>query len=145
MFTLPDTDTDTVKKLVIKNCVEVFTLPGTDTDTDAIGLQTRFVGVGIEQCEHFFPVTQFEIYRKPMKLREGNVFSRICVSVHRRGTMSPLSMIHWASQYRDSPPTHTQDMGPRYTASLPRLIPYQIHMVAKTGNLFKLVHLSTQW
>ena len=113
MFTLPDNDTDTVKKLVIKNCVEVFTLPGTDTDTDAIGLQTHFVGVGIgvEQCEHVFPATQFEIYRKPTKLREGNVFSRMCVSVHRRGPMSPLSMIHWASQYRDSPPpqhTHTR-------------------------------------
>ena len=86
-----------------------FTLPGTETDTDAIGLQTHFVGVGIgvEQCEHVFPATQFEIYRKPTKLREGNVFSRMCVSVHRRGPMSPLSMIHWASQYRDSPPPHT--------------------------------------
>ena len=45
-----------------KNYVELFTLPdtdtGTDTNTDAIGLQTQFVGVSIGirvsvgQCEH---------------------------------------------------------------------------------------------
>ena len=38
------TDTDTDKKWVIKNCVEVFILPDTDTDTD--------VGVGVGQGEH---------------------------------------------------------------------------------------------
>ena len=66
VFTLPDTDadTDTNKKWVIENCVEVFTLPNTDTgtdtdtDTDANGLQTHFVsvsvciGVCVGQCEH---------------------------------------------------------------------------------------------
>ena len=66
VFTLPDTDTDTDKKWVIKNCVKVFILPDrdtdtdTDTDTDEIGLQTHFVGVGVgvdidvdvRQCEH---------------------------------------------------------------------------------------------
>ena len=54
VFTLADTDTD--KKWVIKNCVKVFILPDTDTDTntDAIGLQTHFVGfgVGVGHCEH---------------------------------------------------------------------------------------------
>ena len=37
-------DTDTHKKWIIKNCVEVFILPDTATDTD--------VGVGVGQCEH---------------------------------------------------------------------------------------------
>ena len=37
-----DTDTDTDKKWVIKNCVEVFILPDTDVG----------IGVGVGQCEH---------------------------------------------------------------------------------------------
>ena len=39
-------DTDTDKKWIIKNCVEVFILPDTATDTD-VG-----IGVGVGQCEH---------------------------------------------------------------------------------------------
>ena len=58
MSTLPDPDTDTDretnKKCVKRNCVEVFTLP--DTDADSIGLHTHLVGVsvgiGVGQCEH---------------------------------------------------------------------------------------------
>ena len=59
VFTLPDTNTDndTDKKWVIKNCVEVFILPDTDTDTNVIGLQTHFVVVGVGQCEHTITVT----------------------------------------------------------------------------------------
>ena len=67
VFTLLDTDTVTDKKWVIKNCVQVFILPDTDTDsdTDAIGLQTHFVGIGVcignGQCEHTVNVCK-EIY-----------------------------------------------------------------------------------
>ena len=41
------------------------------------------------------------VYRPPTKLREGNVFSRVCLSVHGGGFMWPLPMIHWTSLYWD--------------------------------------------
>ena len=34
-------------------------------------------------------------YRLPIKLREGNVFSRFCLSI--QGSVWPLPMIHWTS------------------------------------------------
>ena len=58
------TQTDTDKKLVIKNCVEVFILLYTDTDTDAIGFQTHFGGVGIGQCKHTVKEKQKSFLRK---------------------------------------------------------------------------------
>ena len=44
-------------------------------------------------------------YRPPTKLGEGNVLTRVCLSVHRgrRGAMWPLPVIHWTSLYRPSP------------------------------------------
>ena len=69
VFTLPDTDadTDTDKKWVVENCVEVLILANTgtvtdaNTDTDAIGFHCVGVGasvgkgkicVGVGQWEH---------------------------------------------------------------------------------------------
>ena len=43
VFTLTETD----KKWVLWDCVEVFILTGTDTVTDANGFQTHFIGLGL--------------------------------------------------------------------------------------------------
>ena len=57
-------------------------------------------------------------YRPPMKLREGNVLTRVPLSVHREGVpLWPLFMIHGTSLYKDSLPSpspapSTSDMGP---------------------------------
>ena len=45
MFTLTETETD--KKWVVWDCVEVFTLTETDTMTDVSGFQTHFIGLGL--------------------------------------------------------------------------------------------------
>ena len=57
MFTLPETDTDTDKKWVLKNCVEVFILPDTDTGKPILSVGVGVgigvsVGIGVGQCEH---------------------------------------------------------------------------------------------
>ena len=44
---------------------------------------------------------EFHLLLKPTKLREGNVFSRICVSMGWEVPMRPLPMMHWTSLYRD--------------------------------------------
>ena len=52
MFTLTETETD--KKWVVSDCVEVFILTETDTVTDVNEFQTHFIGLGLcfFQCEH---------------------------------------------------------------------------------------------
>ena len=52
MFTLIETETD--KKWVVWDCVEVFILTETDTMTDVNEFQTHFIGIGLCfcQCEH---------------------------------------------------------------------------------------------
>ena len=54
MFTLTETETktETDKKWVVWDCVEVFTLTEAHTVTDANGFQTHFIGLGLCQCEH---------------------------------------------------------------------------------------------
>ena len=50
------------------------------------------------------------------KLREGNVFSRVCLLIEERGPMSPLPMMHWTSLCRPSWPQATPiGMGPHGT------------------------------
>ena len=55
VFTLTETETD--KKWVVWDCVEVLTLTETDTMTNASGFQTHFVGLGLCQCEHILTDT----------------------------------------------------------------------------------------
>ena len=43
-------------------------------------------------------------YHLPTKLREGNVFTCVCLSVHREAPLWPLPMIHWTSLYKDPLP-----------------------------------------
>ena len=60
-----------------------------------------------------------------MKLREGNVFSRVCPSVSnsvhasggRGGPISPLPMMHWTSLYRAPWPHPSPDMEPHFTGT----------------------------
>ena len=47
-------------------------------------------------------------YRPPMKLREGNVFSRVCLSAILFTVGGGLHMMHWISPPIPAPP----DMGP---------------------------------
>ena len=51
-------------------------------------------------------------YHPPDKLREGHVFSPVCLSVHGAGVpMRLLPMMHWASLYKAPPHPHrTRDM-----------------------------------
>ena len=43
-------------------------------------------------------------YRPPMKLLEGNVFTRVCLFTEGGVHMWPLPMMHWTSVYRPSKP-----------------------------------------
>ena len=52
VFTLTETETETDKKWVVWDCVEVFILTETDTVTDVNRLQTHFIGIGLCRCEH---------------------------------------------------------------------------------------------
>ena len=44
---LAKAETETDKKWVVWDCVEVFILTETDTVTDVNGFQTRFIGLGL--------------------------------------------------------------------------------------------------
>ena len=66
VFTLPDTDTATDKKWVIKNFVEVFILPDTDTDTDI-----RF---NSDIIRYKYPTSLFLVY-----FRRSNIFKEFVV------------------------------------------------------------------
>ena len=50
VFTPTETETETDKKWVVLDCVEVFIL--TETETDVNGFQTHFIGLSLGQCEH---------------------------------------------------------------------------------------------
>ena len=79
--------------------------------------------------------------RPSTKLREGNIFSRVCPLVnhyvHREG--SHASNMHWTSLYRDPSPVQAPlpTIGPYFTA------PPQCYQAAITEDLFKLIHFRT--
>ena len=109
-------------------------------------------------------------YHPPTKLREGNVFSRVCHSVHtgnvtlciephRTGTSPPwpcplgygTSLYRppkpWPqplriSLYKNSHPPRPQDMGPHCTEN-PVAPPLLVTSGGKTRDLSKLAHLSS--
>ena len=55
MFTLTETETD--KKWVVWDCVEVFILTETDTVTYVNRFQTHFVGLGLCLCQCEAPLS----------------------------------------------------------------------------------------
>ena len=60
-------------------------------------------------------VFEYNNYRPPTKLREGNVLTGVCLFMGRVVPMWPLLMNHWTSLYRAPPtpaPLPTSDMGP---------------------------------
>ena len=60
-----------------------------------------------------FPI-DISCCRPPTKLREDNVFTRVCLSVNSRGhPMWQLSMIHWTLRYNPHPP----HIGPHWTGT----------------------------
>ena len=91
-------------------------------------------------------VTCWDNYHPPMKLREGNVFSRVCLFMG--GLRWPSPMMHWTSLY-NPPPIHGpgSNLYKVPTASVrtpasPWTGPHPCHwnMVAITGDVFKHVH-----
>ena len=100
-------------------------------------------------------------YRPPTKLWKVNIFSHVCLSVnhsvhkgripcdHYLWCIGPRLPRHRTSMYRDP-----QDMQPHYTVTSPAPnspdlglhctgTPCYWYLAAKTGDLFKLVHLRT--
>ena len=74
------------------------------------------------------------VYCPPTKLREGNVF--ICVCLLTRGSpCDHYHMMHWTSLCR-----HTWLHSPTWTSDMGSSLCYW-HLVAITGDLFKVVHL----
>ena len=51
MFTLTEAETETDRKWVVWNCVEVFILTETDTVIDVNGFKTHIIGLGLCRCE----------------------------------------------------------------------------------------------
>ena len=82
------------------------------------------------------------LYRPPMKLRESNAFNYVCLSTRGR---CHVTITHNAWDLPVGPPQpHPMDMGAHCTETVP-LRKYNPtvhppwHLVANTGNLFKLV------
>ena len=77
-------------------------------------------------------------YRPPTKLREGNVFFRVCLSVHRGVPRWPVPMMHWTSQ---PPPPLVTSGGhhwrPVQTCSLEDSPNLYWHLVAKACTVGK--------
>ena len=55
---------------------------------------------------HYVSVPNKDNYRLPRKLPEGNVFSRVCSSVHRDDPIWSLPMMNWISPNRTPPPSN---------------------------------------
>ena len=101
-------------------------------------------------------------YRPQTKFWEGNIFSRVCLSVNG-GRGSRVTITHDALELTVQGPASAPALLPPWTSDLtvqgsslasplpplgmrPHCIgtPYQKHQVVNTGDLFNLVHLRTR-
>ena len=84
-------------------------------------------------------------YRPPTKLRKG-MFSVMSIHHSARARESPCDHYPWCIGPGPSTTPWTSDLGPHYMPP-PNMAPYCTgtpcygHLAAKTGDLFKLVHL----
>ena len=77
----------------------------------------------------------------PTKLREGNVFNRVCFSVILSMGVPSYSHFPWYIESLFTAPR--TDMKPKYTGMSPFLASWSWHLVARNGELLKLVPLRT--
>ena len=98
------------------------------------------------------PALFIDFYRPPTKLREGNVFSRVCLSVIlSRGwgaPIWPLPMMHWTSLCRVSPYLNLQPAPSLYRDPRHRHVQTWISLYRDIPSppythIFKLVQLET--